>query len=195
MPIGFDLCERSEGFIDYGGATVCGSRRRSCRWRRAEVIRLPVCGRLYGASWKASQFGSVSGVAVSAPMIDHRRGGASMMRPESRALGQALLDHHRQATMKAPPGKKVIPARYTIRYGDLCSRAGVPHLTKIVGGFLQEVAEWCANAEFPPLNALAVNDTGMPGDGYDGAGGFTIVNWPAEVETCIRFPGYPAKMP
>jgi len=43
------------------------------------------------------------------------------------------------------------------------------------------------------LNSLAVNGTtGLPGDGYDGAGGFHIVNWPANVEQCIRFSGYPA---
>jgi hypothetical protein len=117
------------------------------------------------------------------------------MRPESRALGKALLDHHRQATRKAPPTLVVVTARYTIRYGTLCVQAGVPHVTRIVGEFLQEIAEWCANEGYPPLNALAVNDTGMPGDGYDGAGGFTIIDWPREVEECIRFSSYPSTMP
>jgi hypothetical protein len=58
------------------------------------------------------------------------------MRAEAHRLGQALLDHHRQVTRQMPPGKKVIPARYTIRYGTLCTNAGVPHILRIVGSFL-----------------------------------------------------------
>jgi hypothetical protein len=88
-----------------------------------------------------------------------------------------------------------MPARYTIRYGHLCTQAGVPHITRVVGGFLQEVTEWCTGQGYPPLSALAVNDTGMPGDGYDRASGFTLVNWPKELEACVRFTAYPAKMP
>lgn len=95
-----------------------------------------------------------------------------------------------------PPGKRILVDRYLLGYADLCRRAGVPHLTRIVGNFLLEVAEWCRDCEFPALNALAINEEkGMPGDGYDKAGGFLIVNWPAEVEACIRFTGYPQNMP
>jgi hypothetical protein len=65
------------------------------------------------------------------------------MKPESRALGQALLDHHRLVTKQHPPGKKILPSHYTIRYGVLCNRAGVPHVLPIVGNFLLEIAEWC----------------------------------------------------
>ena len=118
-----------------------------------------------------------------------------MMRAEARALGQALLDHHRAVTSQHPPAKNIIPSWYTIRYGALCSKAGVPHVLRVIGGFLQEVAEWCEVNRYPALNSLAVNDTGMPGDGYDGVGGFKIVHWHAEVEKCIRFGGYPAAMP
>ena len=105
------------------------------------------------------------------------------------------MDHHQGQTTLFPPGKSVVHGKYTIRYGVLCTRAGVPHVTRIVGEFLQEIAEWCSVSGFPPLNSLAVNDTGMPGDGYDGAGGFKIINWPKEVDDCIRFKGYPARMP
>lgn len=77
----------------------------------------------------------------------------------------------------------------------LCNQAGVPHVLTVVGHFLGEIAEWCANNGYPALNSLAVNDTGMPGDGYDQAGGFKIMNWPSDVEKCIRYTGYPAKMP
>ena|ERR1019366_3336665 len=118
------------------------------------------------------------------------------MRAESRALCRELLLHHQAMTAAHPPGKHVITRRYTLAYGDLCSRAGVPHLTRIVGQFLAEVAEWCADSGFPPLNALAVNGTtGVPGEGYDGAGGFAAVDWPDDVEACIRFNGYPAAPP
>ncbi len=116
------------------------------------------------------------------------------MSPEAYAIGQALLDHHQASIAKRPPGKKILPSQYTIRYSDLCSRAGLPHLTRIIGGFLAEVAEWCEANGYPPLNSLAVNDTKMPGGGYDGAGGFKLIDWPKEVEDCIRYTGYPSKI-
>ena len=117
------------------------------------------------------------------------------MRPESRALAQELLNHHWIKIAQIPPGKHPIIRQYTIRYGDLCGRAGVPHLTRRVGSFLQEVAVWCQSKKYPPLNALAVNDTEMPGDGYDGAGDCKIVDWPRQATDCIQFVGYPAVVP
>jgi hypothetical protein len=119
----------------------------------------------------------------------------SVMRTEARALGQALLDHHRAITTQHPPGKRLITAKYTIRYGVLCDRARLPHLVRIVGAFLGDVAEWCAAGNLPPLNALAVGENGVPGDGYDGAGGFKGSDWVRDVEKCIRFAGYPTTMP
>jgi hypothetical protein len=71
------------------------------------------------------------------------------MKPESRALGQALLDHHQVVTKKHPPGKKILPSKYTIQYGVLCSHAGMPHLVRIVGTFLGEIAQWCADCDYP----------------------------------------------
>ena len=118
------------------------------------------------------------------------------MRAEARALGQALLDQHRARTTASPPGKRIIISKYTASYSDVCAHAGAPHLTRVAGSFLGEVAEWCSANGYPPLNALAVSSaTGRPGDGFDGAGGFKLDNWPADVEACIRFTGYPQKMP
>jgi hypothetical protein len=118
------------------------------------------------------------------------------MRVESHALGQVLLDHHRQTTAQFPPGERPNIERYLIAYNVLCTRANLPYLTRIVGEFLGDIARWCAANGWPPLNSLAVNASSrMPGDGYDGAGGFSIVNWPAEVIKCIRFDQYPARMP
>jgi len=117
------------------------------------------------------------------------------IKPESRALAQALLDHHRARVTELPPRGKPATAQYLVRYGDLCAKAGVPHLTRVVGPFLREIAEWCKAAGYPPLNALAVNQTGMPGEGYDGAGGYVMNEWPKDVEACILFTGYPARLP
>ena len=119
------------------------------------------------------------------------------MRAEAVKLGQAWLDHHRAATAKLPPhtAKRLLPSRYTIPYARLCEQAGVPHVLRMVGSFLGELDDWCAARGYPPLNSLAVNGTtGLPGDGYDSAGGFHIVDWPANVEQCIRFTGYPSTL-
>lgn len=115
------------------------------------------------------------------------------MRNEARALGQALLDHHAARIKATPPGTRIIVTKYTLRYSDLCSRAGIPHLTRICGPFLQEVARWCFEQGMPPLHALAVNETGLPGQGYE-SDAFKTRDWPVQVEQCIRFV-YPAKMP
>jgi hypothetical protein len=117
------------------------------------------------------------------------------MQKEAHSLGQALLDHHHNAVAASPPGRRLDLGRYTIRYGVLCDRAGVPHLTRNPGPVLRVVAEWCEANGYPPIVALAVNETGMPGSGYDGAGECEIVKWPQQVEACIRFTSYPAVMP
>lgn len=115
------------------------------------------------------------------------------MKPQSRALGQALLDHHNRMTKKHPPGEKILWTRYTIQYGKLCAKAGVPsNLVRGVGAFLSEVAQWCAGQGYPPLHSLAVNvKTGTPGPGYEKVGGFKLAEWPSDVERCIRFSDYP----
>ncbi|MEE8449562.1 MAG: hypothetical protein V3S39_08005, partial [Thermodesulfobacteriota bacterium] len=89
------------------------------------------------------------------------------MTAEAQALLKVLLDHHKR-TCRGPSGPPRDVDAYLIPYGTLCDRAGVPYLTRGVGKFLQEVAEWCHNNGWPPINSLAVNqDTRMPGEGYD----------------------------
>jgi hypothetical protein len=118
------------------------------------------------------------------------------MRPESRRLAKELLDHHRRTTAAKPPTGHVVAANYTIPYSTLVNHAGVPHVLRIVGNFLQEVAEWCSENDWPPLNSLAVNaSTGIPGEGYDLAGGYLANNWQRDVVDCIQFKGYPAAPP
>jgi hypothetical protein len=84
--------------------------------------------------------------------------------------------------------------RVALAYGVLCERAAVPWLTRSVGSFLGELATWCSESGFPPLNSLAVNAaTRLPGDGYYSAEQCKL--WPTEVRACLTFDGYPAKMP
>lgn len=115
------------------------------------------------------------------------------MKRESVLLANELLAHHRRVVASKPPGKRVIHSNYTIPYGQLCQRAGVPHALANISFFLLEVAEWSAANNWPALNALAVNaESGIPGEGYDGAGGFKITEWPAELDRCVRFAGFPS---
>jgi hypothetical protein len=110
---------------------------------------------------------------------------------EARALAQALLNHHRQVC-RSFSGSQPNLESFLIPYGSLCELAKVPHIKRIVGQFLREVAAWCHDNGWPPINALAVNrDRRMPGDGYDGASGCHLELWPDEVTACIRFKGYP----
>ena len=116
----------------------------------------------------------------------------------ARAICQALLDHRHRKTTALPPAriKHIIPGNYTIAYGDLCAAAAVPISPIAISPFLLEIAQWCDAAGIPPLNSLAVNaQTGIPGASYDGAGGFRIVDWPRDVDACIRFGNYPAMSP
>ncbi|MCZ2153397.1 MAG: hypothetical protein LC114_05780 [Bryobacterales bacterium] len=120
-----------------------------------------------------------------------------VMTAEATAIAKVLLRHHSQ---HCGAYEGVIPksitdttvAQCVIFYGSLCERAGVPFLTHGVGRFLGEIAEWCEENGWPPLNSLAVNRaTGMPGVGYDGAPGSDLLHWPEQVRKCIVFDGYP----
>lgn len=99
--------------------------------------------------------------------------------------------------MSHPPGARLVAVdQYLITYGDLCGRANLSFLLLNVGKFLLEVAEHCQQCGWPPLNALAVNaQSRIPGDAYDGAGGFRAQDWDSDVRKCIQYTGYPARMP
>jgi hypothetical protein len=108
------------------------------------------------------------------------------MRPESIAMANILLRHHKRIQ-----GGKDFDA-CLIPYGQLCEQAQVPFLTHNPGPFLAEVADWCTQNGCPPLNALAVRaDTRMPGDGYDRASNCSLLNWQKEAEDCINCDLYP----
>lgn len=114
---------------------------------------------------------------------------------EATALLRVLLAHHQRVCR--PPGSRIsdVSAR-VINYGRLCSLAGIPWLVRSVGPFLLEIAKWCDEHGYPPLNSLAVNaESLLPGDSYDGAGNFRLANWPADVARCLTFGGYPSTPP
>jgi hypothetical protein len=117
---------------------------------------------------------------------------------EARVLARELLRRHEQICCQLgihePEGvTNGMVDRSTITYGVLCDRAGVPFLTHSVGLFLGEIAHWCDENGWPPLNALAVNsERWMPGNGYDGAAGCALISWADEVRKCIAFSHYPA---
>jgi len=106
-------------------------------------------------------------------------------------LANALLKHHRAVCMPhefRPP----ITDRCLISYGNLCREAGTPGLESVIGKFLQEVAIWCAENCYPPLNSLAVStETGTPAVSYDFAPGCSRATWTVEVEDCITCGRYP----
>src|SRR5690348_13660196 len=118
------------------------------------------------------------------------------MTEEAISLARTLLKHHRQVCMKYGATPQSVTDRMiqesVISYGTLCESAGVPFLTHGVGRFLDEIGQWCEENRWPLLNSLAVNrQTGMPGEGYDGAHGGDLLLWPDQVRKCIAFQGYP----
>lgn len=120
-----------------------------------------------------------------------------MLSPEAQVIFRELLRHHERVcrqpgTRKTEDVTDGMISRCVLPYGNLCELAGVAFLTHCVGRYLGEIAEWCDLNGWPPWNALAVNnETRMPGDGYDGALGCHILEWPEEIRRCIAFRGYP----
>jgi len=118
---------------------------------------------------------------------------------EAHALGQKLLDHHRAVcrgvSVSASDLTDSQVARLSIRYGVLCERAGLPFLTRSSGGYLREIAIWCEQEGWPPINALVVNESGLPGEGYDRAPGGGYAKWPEQVRKAVVCKEYPELMP
>jgi hypothetical protein len=123
---------------------------------------------------------------------------APLHTPYALVLARELLRHHEQACRQngVHKSKEVTDEtinRSVISYGTLCDRAGIPFLTQRSGRFLGEIAEWCYKNRWPPLNALAVReDTRMPGQGYEGTIGCSLLRWPDDIRKCIAFARYPA---
>jgi hypothetical protein len=115
------------------------------------------------------------------------------MTPEARALARALLDHRKR--LRSTSGEQTSLDSALITYGELCARAGLPHIKAVIGKFLREVAQWCDRNGWPPLNSLAVNhETRKPGSGYENAPGCSVEHWSDQAIACINFSGYPDQL-
>jgi hypothetical protein len=118
------------------------------------------------------------------------------MTDRAERLGNVLLEIHRQTCrgLKFEEITDIMVKERTIRYKSLYERAGVPFPGQNSGPPLEEIARWCAEHQYPPLHALAVNETGRPGYNYHNAPGWPqkcdYDNWPEEVRRCIEFNGY-----
>jgi hypothetical protein len=114
------------------------------------------------------------------------------MRLETELIANRLLSCHDAITATKTP-ETVLPGDL-MPYGKLCNDVGLSHLTRVVGVFLGELAEWCQDNGLPPLNSLAINAEEMkPGPGYDGAAGCSEINWWNEVKACVAAK-YPARI-
>jgi len=117
------------------------------------------------------------------------------MSPIGQALCNTLLAHQRSVCRPTGIRPADVPA-YVITYSQLCHRAGFPEAVRSVGYLLRQVAQWCLENHWPPLNALAVSrDTGLPWIGYGETPGCSIMNWLDEAAACIAFTGYPVHAP
>jgi hypothetical protein len=108
---------------------------------------------------------------------------------EALAICQVLLDHQRAllGSPKRPPFQQCL-----LTYGDICEAARLPLLTQSVNRCLWEIAEFCADNEWPPLNALVVNArTREPDKSYAKAPGCNLKNWLDEAQRVIAYPHYP----
>ena len=114
------------------------------------------------------------------------------MRVETELIANRLLRCHDAITAKKSPDA-VLPSDL-LPYGQLCKDVGLSDLTRVVGVFLGELAEWCNQNGLPPLNSLAINAEEMkPGPGYKDAVGCSEINWWNEVKACMAAK-YPARI-
>ncbi len=115
------------------------------------------------------------------------------MRPETEQLAGRLLQCH--AAIRATRTPATVTPKDLIPYGKLCDDVGLSYLTRGVGPFLGELAQWCCDHGLPPLNSLAINAEELkPGPGYDDAAGCSEITWWQEVQACVAAQ-YPAHIP
>lgn len=93
---------------------------------------------------------------------------------------------------------QLYPSGALISYLTLCRQAGVPEMTQSAGGPLEQVAAYCDQNGWPPINALAVNrNSRYPGEGYFSAPGcsHTLEGWVEDVKAVLAFNQYPKTAP
>jgi len=108
-------------------------------------------------------------------------------------LANELLKHHRRYRRDSKSVNQKAVEKTIITYKDLAQRAKTAW--RGIGRPLGEIAEWCDDEGWPPLNALAVNGkTREPGPEYDGAANCHSASWCMDVRAVISFKGYPPKV-
>jgi len=118
---------------------------------------------------------------------------AHQMSDRAVKLANALLKHQRQFRRDPKYVNQKAVEHAIITYKDLGTMAGTGW--RDIGHLLRDIAEWCDEQGWPPLNALAVSSqTHEPSKEYDGAGNFKSVDWPYDVRKCIGFNRYPGKV-
>ena len=122
-----------------------------------------------------------------------------MMKPKTRAITQVLLKRRRAAHSSLSKGVEYLIINHTIEYAELCHRAGNPCHPQSAGKYLTELAAWCQEKGWPPLNALAVQQVRdkskrTPGAQYDEAPGCDLRRWKDQLLSCIAFEGYPEEV-
>src|SRR5579872_1059680 len=106
------------------------------------------------------------------------------MRDVTQRLAAVLVEHHNDIRSRRTP--ETVTLEDMLPYKQLCRRANVEEVTRIVGEFLYEIAERCQTHGLPPLNSLAINrEEKKPGSGYDGAPGCSEIEWWREVTSCV----------
>ncbi|HET6348516.1 MAG TPA: hypothetical protein VFH88_05470 [Candidatus Krumholzibacteria bacterium] len=108
---------------------------------------------------------------------------------EAVAICQVLLNHQRSIlrTEKRPPFSECL-----LTYRAVCEGAGLPVFIESVNRCLWEIAEFCADNQWPPLNSLVVNSKTLePGKDYDKAPGCSLKSWTDEAQACLDFAHYP----
>jgi hypothetical protein len=118
--------------------------------------------------------------ATVSPALSHR----------AAAIAAVLLDHHRRTSRRA---HATDDRSSLINTDRLCALAGMPDHAGSIAVSLMEVAQWCADRGWPPLNALAVHrETGKPSGYYRLAAGCSVLGWRDEMRACLAFDGFPA---
>lgn len=108
-------------------------------------------------------------------------------------LANALLQHQRRFRREPKNVNQKSVEKAIIAYQAIGTNAHIGW--RDIGQPLRDIAEWCDEQGWPPLNSLAVNNkTHEPSKEYDGAGNFQLAQWCYDVRKCIGFSGYPKKV-
>src|SRR5476649_1690737 len=95
---------------------------------------------------------------------------AAVWDAKSRAVVQALLDHHMATCGSLRPDAPItdaVIARHILTYEQLRRMSEIGGIAQDMGRHLKRIAAWCERHDFAPLHSLVVRDGERdPGEGY-----------------------------